>query len=357
MLGGVLSHLEALVAFDTRNPPRAIEPRGGVVGYCADALVGAGFTTSIDDLGDGCVNLLAVRGEPSVLINCHLDTVPVADGWTGDPLALDIDHRRAEGLGACDVKGSAACILAAVAQTRGDAAVLFTTDEEAGSSRCVRAFSKTAPEWIKGVVVCEPTGCQAVLEHRGIETATACFGGKAGHSSGKPGRSAIHDLARWASSACDAMEAAGANPHRFNIGRIEGGHKANMVASSAAARFGIRPTPDDDGAALLRTIRGAAPRGAVVEWAPGFSAPPLARTLANSALADRVGLPVGDAVDFWTEAALFAEAGLPALVFGPGNIAQAHAPDEWVSLDDLSRAASLFASLLNAKDASHAHHG
>lgn len=59
------------------------------------------------------------------------------------------------------------------------------------------------------------------------------------------------------------------------------------------------------------------------------------RRLAARDLAEELGLPVGNAVDFWTEASLFSEAGLTALVFGPGDIAQAHTADEWVSLAQL----------------------
>ena len=59
-------------------------------------------------------------------------------------------------------------------------------------------------------------------------------------------------------------------------------------------------------------------------------------------------MPIGNAVDFWTEAALFSATGMTALVFGPGDIAQAHAPDEWVSLDQLQTAAGHYLRLLEA---------
>ena len=71
------------------------------------------------------------------------------------------------------------------------------------------------------------------------------------------------------------------------------------------------------------------------------------RRLAARDLADALGLPIGNAVDFWTEASLFSQAGLTALVYGPGDIAQAHTAGEWVALEQLSTAASNYQRLLD----------
>ncbi len=141
-LDAVLALLERLVSFDTRNPPRAIDG-GGIVKCLVDAL-GSRFSKRVTDLGDGCVSLLAVRGTPKLLFNVHIDTVPADAGWTRDPFTLYLDPSGTEprvlGLGACDIKGAAACLVVAALRTRGDVALLFTSDEEAGSSRCVREF-------------------------------------------------------------------------------------------------------------------------------------------------------------------------------------------------------------------------
>ena len=137
-LPSILALLERLVAFDTRNPPRAIG-KEGLFAFLAESL-GPGFTCSLTDLGDGCVSLLAVRGAPALLFNVHVDTVPRDPGWARDPFALQVDGDRVVGLGACDIKGAAACLVEAARRTTGDVALLFTSDEEAGSSRCVRSF-------------------------------------------------------------------------------------------------------------------------------------------------------------------------------------------------------------------------
>jgi acetylornithine deacetylase len=136
---------------------------------------------------------------------------------------------------------------------------------------------------------------------------------------------------------------------RFNIGRIEGGIKANMVAPEAELRCGMRPLPSVDMDGLLADLR------ALVEPAPAafdetFRGPPLPANAADAeshlhkarALAEVLEIPVGEAVDFWTEAALFSQAGCTTFVYGPGDIAQARSADEWVALDQLEAAARTY---------------
>jgi len=110
----ILGHLEALVGFDTRNPPREIGT-GGIFDYLRGQL--PGFQCTVTDFGAGAVSLLAVRGNPKRLFNVHLDTVPDSPHWSADPHRLRVSDDRATGLGACDIKGAAACLLAAAAET------------------------------------------------------------------------------------------------------------------------------------------------------------------------------------------------------------------------------------------------
>jgi acetylornithine deacetylase len=351
MLDAVLRHLEALVSFDTRNPPRAIGT-GGIFDYIRAQL--PDFEVDVSDHGAGAVSLFAVRGNPTRLFNVHLDTVPASPAWTGDPLRLRVADGRAIGLGACDIKGAAAGLIAAANATGGDVAFLFTSDEEANDPRCIAAFL-ARDHGFEQVIVAEPTGCEAVLAHRGIASVQMSFKGKAGHASGVDAlsASALHQAIRWGADALAlvADEAhqrfGGLTGLRFNIGRVEGGIKANMIAPSAEVRFGFRPLPSQDIDALHARFRALAP--ASVEYRDIFRGPPLpggdvaqaeARRLAARDLADALELPIGNAVDFWTEASLFSQAGLTALVFGPGDIAQAHTADEWVALEQLALAAT-----------------
>ena len=361
VLARTLGHLERLVGFDTRNPPRAIDD-GGIFAYLREQLSAAGLRCELADLGEGCVYLLATRGAPRLVINVHIDTVPADPAWTRDPLRLVVEAERAVGLGACDIKGAAACLLAVIGETRGDAALLFSSDEEAGSSRCVRAFLER--HRFAAALVAEPTRCAAVGEHRGIGTATANFSGIGGHASAARALqdSAVHEAVRWASRALDH---ASANVEcgdgelrglRLNLGAIEGGLKANMIAAAATVRFGVRPPPALPPEAALEQLFALAPDAGRVKFTPGFLAPPLpaggpARLAAARAeavaLAGRLGLRAGPAVDFWTEAALFSAAGMTALVYGPGDIAQAHTAGEWVALAELATAAADYRRILS----------
>ena len=355
MLADVLRHLEVLVSIDTRNPPRAIDT-GGIFDYLRAQL--PGFRIDVVDHGGGAVSMLAVRGQPTRVFNVHLDTVPSSPAWTADPHALRVVDDRAVGLGACDIKGAAAGLLAAASITQGDAAFLFTTDEEANDARCIAGFL-AADHGFNQAIVAEPTRCEAVLAHRGISSVLMKFRGSAGHASAANAiqASAVHQAMRWGANALDFVESqshqrfGGLTGLRFNIGTVAGGIKANMIAPSAVVRFGLRPLPSMSIDALHEQLQSLPAPDTVEAYEETFRGPSLPagadgfdgaataedRRLQARDLADALELPIGNAVDFWTEAALFSAAGLTAIVYGPGDIAQAHTADEWVALEQLQR--------------------
>jgi acetylornithine deacetylase len=122
-----------------------------------------------------------------------------------------------------------------------------------------------------------------------------------------------------------------------------------MIASGAELRYGVRPRPDQRPIELLEAIGALAPHPDRVTWTPGFVAPPLpapGRLAGARALAAELGLQAGEPVDFWTEAALFSEAGLDAVVYGPGDIAQAHTAGEWVRTAELAAASAAYGRIL-----------
>jgi acetylornithine deacetylase len=284
-----------------------------------------------------------------------------------DPLKLDVDEARAAGLGACDIKGAAAALLTTVAHTQGDVALLFTSDEEANDARCVSAFlSQKRP--FDAIVVAEPTRCQAVLAHRGISSMKIGFAGHAGHASGALNDSALHQAMRWGSRALDFVAGqahqrfGGLTGLRFNIGHVAGGIKANVIAPSATARFGFRPLPSMDTDVLLAAFRDCA-EAPLAEYVETFRGPPLpagsvadaeSRRLAARDFADGYGVPIGNAVDFWTEASLFSQAGYTAIVLGPGDIAQAHSADEFVELSQLQKITETYIAMINRGARVHA---
>ena len=359
MLDRILTHLEALVGFDTRNPPRTIGT-GGIFDYLSQHL--QGFHCTVTDFGAGAVSLLAVRGNPRRLFNVHIDTVPASPQWSADPLQLRVSVDRAIGLGACDIKGAAACLLAVAEQTHGDAAFLFSSDEEANDARCIRGFVDT-DHGFDEVIVAEPTNVEAVLTHRGISSVLLRFRGRAGHVSAADALedSAVHQAIHWGERALSQVRGfgharfGGLTGLRFNIGRIEGGIKGNVIAPSCELRFGFRPLPSQSIDELHALFRAQADDAALDLYQETFRGPPLPAGDIDEAernrlrardLADELGLPIGNAVDFWTEASLFSAAGLTAIVFGPGDISQAHTADEWVALQQLVDAAEIYRRIL-----------
>ena len=361
MLDAVLKHLEALVSFDTRNPPRLIGT-GGIFDYIRTQL--PDFRIEVSDHGEGAVSLFAVRGNPRRVFNVHLDTVPSSDAWTANPHVLRVTGDRAIGLGACDIKGAAAGLIAAANVTQGDAAFLFSSDEEANDPRCIAAFLGSDHGFSEAIIA-EPTRCDAVLAHRGISSVLLRFRGEAGHASGANAlrANALHQAMRWGNNALALVESeaqsrfGGLTGLRFNIGKVEGGIKANVIAPSAEVRFGFRPLPSHDIDALHARFGTCAAPGALERYEETFRGPSLpagdiasaeARRLAARDLALQLQLPIGNAVDFWTEASLFSQAGLTAFVYGPGDIAQAHTADEFVTLEQLQRYADSITRILGS---------
>lgn len=347
LLSATLSQLERLVAFDTRNPPRRISA-DGVFAYLQSQL--RDFRCELIDHGDGSLSLHAVRGNPLLLWNVHLDTVPDSPQWTINPFSLRLNAQRAYGLGVCDIKGAAAALIAAVNGCQNDAALLFTSDEENNDARAVSAFVQRKHAYA-AVIVAEPTQCQAVLTHRGICSVRVGFVGKAVHGSFAQinDQSAVHKALVWGAQALKqvasyaTIQYDGLEGLRFNIGTMAGGIKGNIVAPSAELRCSMRPLPSMDTTAVLHQLATcAAPCPDLFDVI--FQGPSLPSANANDVaslraaavkVAEALKSPIGPAVDFWTEAALFSAAGFPSFVFGPGDIRQAHSADEFIEISQL----------------------
>jgi len=354
-VSSVLDHLKSLVAFDTQNPPRSLSAESPIFGWISDTL-GPGFVIDMTDHGQGRVSMLAVRGEPSLLFNVHLDTVPVIEGSRFPALEMTLDNDRAYGRGCCDIKGAAACLLEIAAATDKPMAMLFTTDEEGASGCCVAEFVQTRQSKVfKQVVVAEPTDCLAVLSHRGYLSVKGEFSGQSGHSSEPRALhdNALHKLSAWVAAAVGQaaqLDDEGRRPC-FNVGEVHGGIKSNIIADRANLHWSARLSPGDSNEEFLGLITGLDSSNSS-QWHVPFSGPPLPSggmdISKSKAFVEQHGIETGPAVDFWTEASLFAQAGIPAIVLGPGNISQAHVVDEWVSLEQLQRALQIYTKLVNS---------
>ena len=319
--------------------------------------MGSGFQTRVWDHGGGHVSWYAVRGRPRVLFNVHLDTVPNGDGWSHNPLKLTVSDDRAYGRGSCDIKGAAAVLLNIAGQGVENLALLFTSDEEGAGGCCVDNFiASGAAQPYEQIIVAEPTSCKAVLGHRGFLSVKTRFHGVPGHSSESRAlkENANHQMASWAAAALQLAERKKRSEDDpgscINIGIIDGGTKSNVIAGSAFVHWSARLRPGESNEEFLQEIQACDPDGSATEWEVPFSGDPLPASghHDDSAIAfcGRAGLSPGEPVDFWTEAALFSKAGIPALVLGPGNISQAHVADEWVGLDQLSLAQRLYSKVI-----------
>jgi acetylornithine deacetylase len=302
--------------------------------------------------------VMARWGEPRLLVNAHLDTVPVNAGWSADPFVARVDGDRVVGLGACDTKGAIAAILCALDDARPrDTAIVFSGDEERGGT-CMRELSTSGGLGaITYAIVCEPTSLRAGVRHRGILTLEARRAGQGGHSSRaddlpRP----LADLSRLAVALDDWGRAhAGRGPDGYpgmclNVARLDGGVAFNVVPAEAHLIVSLRPPPGSDLGAIERELEALAARvapEAQVQW-----------TLENAPFATRdltafrpwLGARADAPLDlmFWTEAAVLSEAGVDAVVIGPGDIAHAHAPDEHVPIAQLEEARALFAQVFRA---------
>ena len=354
----ILDRLESLVAIDTRNPPRDMDGSHPII-----LALSKGFADTelkVTDLGEGCVQILLQRGKPKTLINVHVDTVPCADGWSNSPFELHRTDTRVFGLGACDIKGAAAAaIVAAQAQDR-DFALLFTTDEENGKGKCVEDFA-AQDHGFSQVIVCEPTNSQAIFSHRGLGAFEVGFAGTSMHSSQWDAleASAIHRAANWIAAAVkyadEKRQGGGVLPGIcFNSGHIKGGIKPNICAPECQLNFGIRPGPDFVLETVADELKALIPADHFTKFEATYASPALSMSASEMVVAEtlaaKLDIKSGEPVNFWTEAALFAEAGIPAFVFGPGDIAQAHAVDEWVSYEQLLKAHTVFTKVFELND-------
>lgn len=297
-------------------------------------------------------------GRPRLLVNAHIDTVPPNADWTGDPFVPRVAGGRLTALGAADTKGAVAAILAALDEARpSDTAILFSGDEET-SSVVMRDFvAGPRLAGLERAIVCEPTGLRAGTRHRGIASFEVDVSGPGGHSSFADALpSPIAMLSRLGVALDDwARARRTAGPAGFqgmcvNLAKLEGGVAFNVIPAHGKLVVSLRPPPGSDTAAiraeLEEMVRSVVP-GATTRFTRD-NAPFATRDL--SAFEPLVGAAARAPLDlgFWTEAALLAAAGVDAIVFGPGDIAQAHGPDEWVALDEIYRARDVFRAMFSS---------
>ena len=308
-------------------------------------------------------NLFATIGPADArgyVLSGHTDVVPASEaGWSADPFALRAEGDRLYGRGTTDMKGYLACALAALPtlaalDLKHPVHLAFSYDEEAGCRgvpHMIAQLPKLCPTPL-GVIVGEPSGLQAVLAHKGKAAARLEVFGRSGHSS-RPdqGRNAIHAMASVLSSAIAHARALEAGPFdaRFEpaysslqIGTIAGGRALNVIPDHCTAEIELRAIAGQSPRALLEPVRAALEalkaEGFETEWEERSAYPALALAPGSSLAAlveELTGRTPQPAVSYGTEAGLFQDAGLDAIICGPGDIARAHRPDEFITRGEL----------------------
>lgn len=365
--------LAEMVAVPSVNPEG--DPGDSVPGekaygaWLADHLRALGADVSVRPLAPGRPNVVAVLEPPrpavaTVAFVPHLDTVGVA-GMTVPPFELTRSAGRLHGRGACDTKGPTAALLSALRRwTRLPAArrpavrwiIAATSGEEeggAGARALVReGFSADF------AVALEPTSLRVVHAAKGILRVWLEAPGRACHGA-RPerGDNAVYrmlplalalrdELAPWLSSRRHALLGRAS----LNLGVLQGGRDINVVPDLCRAGLDIRLHPDlpaKDVLARLRSlVRTHAPRTSlrIHREGPSFVTPrghPWARAL-------RAAGRGWAAADWFCDANVLAAAGVPAVAFGPGDIAQAHTRDEFIRAADLAAGSEAFLRFLTS---------
>lgn len=381
--GRSVERLRGYVAIPSVNPmgrddvPAAIAGERRYAEELAAQLRRLGLDAALIGAGDRASVVAEARpaGDRSapLLVASHLDTVPV-DGMEIDPFDPRIEGDRLYGRGACDTKAGMAALVAALETVlargtlRRSLVLVGEADEEFGSAGVrdvLEHLGATRPAW---AIATEPTGLRVVTHHKGVAELRLAARGVAGHSSAPDaGRNAIYAIAR-AALALEALAGRlAARPHptlgaaTLSVGEVGGGQAFNVVPDRAWLVADRRLLPGEDDTTVRREVEAAlAAAGGLEEvvlahvharkpaLATDASAPAARACRAALAATGRDAPP--EVAAFATDAGVLAAAGIPAVVLGPGSIAQAHTAREWVPLAEVAAMEEVFVRLLQTPD-------
>lgn len=318
-------------------------------------------------------NLFASLGPSEgqgIVLSGHMDVVPATEAeWVSDPFTLRGDGQHLYGRGACDMKGFLACALALVADLRGvrlarPLHLALTYDEEIGCRGAPHLMAALPGlcEAPIGCIVGEPTELHPVRAHKGKAAMRIEVHGRSGHAA-RPdlALNAIHGMARiLSSSVAAALELAkdvgdpGFEPpySTLQVGVVQGGRAVNVVPDLCSADLEIRAVPGIDPEALFAPIANTADQlvengyrvaRTLLSKYPAFDLPESSPLIGM--LEEASGLASRHAVSFGTEAGLFLQAGWETIVCGPGDMARAHRPNEYITVDELAQCRAMLTRL------------
>lgn len=364
--GDAVALARALIQIDSRNPTLAPDSPGE--GGCARALASVlddwGFSVEMTEIAPGRPNVVARLGPsdaPALMLNGHLDVVGV-EGMVHDPFAAEVRDNRIYGRGSADMKGGLAAMCAAAVSAQSSKAnrqILITAvvDEEYESlgMRALLASGVRAD----AAIITEPTKLAICPAHRGFVWFEVGFTGCAAHGSRYDiGIDAIMHAGLLLAELDELEKTRDAGPRHRLLGRgslhastIHGGVGLTTYPEKCDLEIERRTLPGESPEMAMREITDAVAR--VSSTCPELDArvtfikaqlpsdvpgdAPIVVRLQRAL--EREGMPVKiEGLSAWTDAALLNEAGIPAICFGPGDIALAHAAEEFVSVDEIERA-------------------
>ncbi len=333
-----------------------------VVELLAEWLQELNFTVEIIPLKNHPekANLVATlgRGQGGLVLAGHTDTVPYDENlWNYNPLALTEAGNRLYGMGSSDMKGFFALAITAarifsIDDLKEPLVIVATADEES-TMHGARELAASGRLQARRVLIGEPTGLRPVHMHKGMMMESVHLHGCSGHSSDpalgnnamEGMQSVIAEILRWRTELQQRFQ----NPDfkvpfpTLNLGRIAGGDNPNRICGDCELHFDLRPLPGMVAEDLLEELT---PRlqsairqsGLQLALRPLMeSVPPFASDNGSAivAAAEKLTGSSAESAAYSTEAPFFQNIGLDAVVLGPGDIAQAHQPDEFLALDRL----------------------
>ena len=361
--------LARLVAFDTTSHKSNRALVAFVEAYLAEHGVAAHLVPTEDGEKTSLFATIGPADTPGIGLSGHTDVVPADPAaWTSDPFTLREADGRLYGRGTADMKGYLACVLAIVPGLKRRTLkvpvhILFSYDEETGCTGVRPMIAELGDRLPKprAVIVGEPTSMAVVDAHKGPVRWNVEITGRAAHSSmAHLGVNAIAVAGRLIGELgrIEAELAALAPDPRFTppyptlqVTQIAGGTASNIVPAACRFVFDIRAMPGLDVDAIERRLvavahteclplmRAVAPEADIAirraNQVPPFAADPTSDIVALAL--KLAGENATHAVSYATEAGLFQGAGVPSVVCGPGDIAQAHTADEWIAVSEIER--------------------
>lgn len=372
---GLLEMMQQLIAIPSISCTDAALDQGNraVIDALAEWSQQLGFNIDIQALNaaGSKANLIATigSGQGGLVLAGHTDTVPFDQGdWRSDPFTLTEVDNRVYGLGTADMKAFFALAIDAIrdfdlSQLRQPLIILATADEETSMSGA-RSLQASQLSGARFVLIGEPTGLRPVRMHKGMMMEAIRLTGLSGHSSnpalGHSALEAMHrvmtELLAWRHQLQQNYQSAlfEIPQPTLNLGHIHGGDNPNRICGHCELQIDIRPLPGMDLAELkceLEAQLQKALAGSKIHYRLDslLDGVPALETPANSMLVKTVERLTGSragAVAFSTEAPFYDQLGMDAVVLGPGHIAQAHQPDEFLETRNIKPTLQLIQDLV-----------